>query len=90
MWDQWQGFCLAQQVNSMRPLLTYNRYTCLQVYTMIEPAVCEIDSVKVMQTNSHPPIQINTVTFQSESVNYLESISRQLALDQCHSPLTWR
>jgi hypothetical protein len=35
----------------------HNQYACLQVDTIIEPAVCEIESVKVMQTNSHPPNQ---------------------------------
>jgi hypothetical protein len=44
-------------VNSMPPLSTHNWYTCLQVDTIIEPAVCKIESAKVTQTNSHPPNQ---------------------------------
>jgi hypothetical protein len=57
MQDQQRGFCLVQQVNSTPPLSTHNWYACLQVDTLIEPAVCKIESVKVLQTTSHPPNQ---------------------------------
>jgi hypothetical protein len=42
-------------LNGTPPLSTYNRYTCLQIDPIIEPAVCEIESAKVIQTTSHPP-----------------------------------
>jgi hypothetical protein len=36
-------------------LLMHNQYVCLQVDTITEPAVCKIESVKVIQNISHPP-----------------------------------
>jgi hypothetical protein len=46
---------MVQRVNSMPPLSMHNQYTCLQVDTTIEPAMCEIENAKVIQTISHPP-----------------------------------
>jgi hypothetical protein len=36
-------------------LLSYNRFTCLQVDTIITPEICNIESNQVVQTISHPP-----------------------------------
>jgi hypothetical protein len=41
---------------SVKRILSGPAGECLQVDTTIEPAVCEIESVKVIQTISHPPI----------------------------------
>jgi hypothetical protein len=42
-------------VNSMPPLSSYNRFTCLEVDTQIEPFTCAANSTEVMQTHSYPP-----------------------------------
>jgi hypothetical protein len=42
-------------VNSMPPLLSYNIFTCLQVDTIMTPAICNIESNQVVQTISYPP-----------------------------------
>jgi hypothetical protein len=40
----------------MTPLSSYNRFTCLEVDTLIKPHICIAKSTEVMQTYSHPPI----------------------------------
>jgi hypothetical protein len=42
-------------VNSTPPLSSYNRFTCLEVDTLIEPHTCVANSTEVVQTHSHPP-----------------------------------
>jgi hypothetical protein len=54
--SQWLGFCQIQWVNSTPPLSSYNRFTCLEVDTLIEPHICVASGTEVMQTHSHPPI----------------------------------
>jgi hypothetical protein len=36
-------------------LSSFNRFTCLEVYTPIKPFICTANSTEVMQTYSHPP-----------------------------------
>jgi hypothetical protein len=50
------GFCEVQQVNCMPPLSSYNCFACLQVDTLIQPEISNIESKGVVQTTSHPPI----------------------------------
>jgi hypothetical protein len=49
------GFCQIQWVNSTPPLSSYNRFTCLEVDTPIEPFICDANRTEVVQTHSHPP-----------------------------------
>jgi hypothetical protein len=39
----------------MPPLGGYNRFTCLEVDTLIEPCICIANSTEAVQTPSHPP-----------------------------------
>jgi hypothetical protein len=39
----------------MPPLSSYNRFACLEVYTLIEPRICIANNTEVVQTPSHPP-----------------------------------
>jgi hypothetical protein len=52
--DHREGFCEIQWVNSMPLLLSYNHFVCLQVDTIIQPKICNIESKQVIQTISHP------------------------------------
>jgi hypothetical protein len=57
----------------MPPLSSYNRFTCLEVDTPIEPFICVANSTEVMQTHSHPPLlpfPTDAVAFQPGSVGY--------------------
>jgi hypothetical protein len=45
---------LVQQVNSKPLLSMHNQYTCLQVDTLMEPAVCNIESAKDILTIFYP------------------------------------
>jgi hypothetical protein len=43
-------------VNSMPPLSSYDHFACLQVDTLIQPEICNIESKEVIHHTSHPPI----------------------------------
>jgi hypothetical protein len=53
------------------PLLSsYNRFTCLEVDTPIEPFICAANSTEVVQTPPLLPLPTDAVAFQPGSVGY--------------------
>jgi hypothetical protein len=47
---------VTRWVNSMPSLLSYNHFAYLQVDTLIQPEICNIESKEVIHPISHPPI----------------------------------
>jgi hypothetical protein len=50
-------------VNSMPLLLSYNCFACLEVDTLIEPEICNIESKEVIHTISYPVMKVTYPPF---------------------------
>jgi hypothetical protein len=74
-----RGFFEIQWVNHTLLLSSYNHFACLQVDTLIQPEICNIESKETIRSIFIPPFLTNTVAFQPGSVSYLANMLSPLA-----------